>query len=95
MIIISQDRKSIVNFNIMNIIEIFNNGTKSVLRAENRDDVYLLGTYETEERAKEVLQEISFAYANIEMINIPKINIEQRIETMELISNICYKMPEK
>ena len=52
-----------------------------------------IAEYETEKRAKEVLEEITFAYANMEMLKIPKININQIIPTTELVRNICYKMP--
>jgi len=62
MIIISQDKKQIIIFENMNIIEIFASGDKFSLRAENRDDVYVLGTYKTEERAEEILNKITLKY---------------------------------
>ena len=98
MIIVSQD-KEIINFdNVTRIfIEDFSEdgdgfgigaGTNS---AESQ--CWDLGYYKTEERAKEVLQEISIAYANITMLSIPKINIHELISAKEMVRNIVYEMP--
>lgn len=100
MIIVSQDRK--MNFNYKNIETIGignpldNNDGKFLILIETvSDNQYTIAEYETEERAKEVLEEITFAYANMEMLKIPKIDIHQIILATEMIKNICYKMPEK
>lgn len=66
MIIVSQDKRSIVNFEQVAII----NTNRSDLREieaffncnEDNQNSILLGKYVTEERAKEVLEEIIFAY---------------------------------
>lgn len=63
MIIVSQDKKKIINFE--RITEIVASGTKILVR----DDIFLpegeeIAKYETEERAKEVLQEITRQYEN-------------------------------
>ena len=67
MIIVSQDKRSVINFEKVKVINI----NKSDLREigayfncdeENSLDNILLGKYKTEERAKEVLQEIILAY---------------------------------
>ena len=73
MIIVSQDKRTILNFsNIQNIrIEDYGTHQKGVkiykIYAGNFEGyATLLGTYKTEERAKEVLQEIIDRYANWE-----------------------------
>ena len=61
MIIVSQDRKSIYNFENIKSIDIVDNEiylTDDILA----DRGTRIGQYETEERAKEVLQEIINAY---------------------------------
>ena len=66
MIIVSQDKEVIVNFNnveniwINNALE--NNEGKFKIRAESYSNNMLIGEYKTEERAKEVLEEIIEAY---------------------------------
>ena len=96
MIIISQDQKSIHNFN--NIISIRvekSNGKYEIITYDAINDNTSLGGYKTEERAKEVLGNIIICYANIELIKIPKMEIQKEITSTELLRNICYKMPEK
>jgi hypothetical protein len=70
MIIVSQDRNEIVNFNNMNNILIvdFNikNNCFQRIQANTDRDYYVLGDYATEERAKEVLQEIIKSIENWE-----------------------------
>lgn len=97
MIIISQDKKAIHNFdNIISIqVEEESNGKYKIIVYDAINDNTSLGDYKTEERAKEVLNEISIAYANMELIKIPKIEIQQKITSTELLKNICYKMPEE
>ena len=80
MIIINQERKKIINFE--KITEITVAGTKILVG----DDILVpkgeeIATYETEERAKEVLQEIVSKYkttlynskTNETVVNIPKV----------------------
>lgn len=67
MIIVSQDKKELINFNNMENIEIDNpfenNDGKFTIEATSIDtNSYFLGEYDTEERAKEVLKEIVGAY---------------------------------
>ena len=80
MIIVSQDKKKIINFE--RITEITVSGTGILVG----DDVFIpkgeeVGKYESEERAKEVLQEIISKYKttlynskmNETVVNIPKV----------------------
>jgi hypothetical protein len=92
MIIVGQGKDVIINFdNIVNLV-VIKNTIVSISNIEESTGI-TIAEYETEKRAKEVLEEITFAYANMEMLKIPKININQIIPTTELVRNICYKMP--
>ena len=84
MIIESQDKTKIVNFDNLTQIYITQDEeeTANFIRYESVDSLYEdLGQYETEERAKEVLQEIISKYkttlynskTNETVVNIPKI----------------------
>lgn len=69
MIIVSQDKTKIVNFD--NLIQIYitqdEEETANFIRYESVDSLYEdLGEYKTEERAKEVLQEIITRHGNWE-----------------------------
>lgn len=90
MIIVSQDKTKIVNFNNLTQIYITQDEEKTTtfIRYETVDSLYDdLGKYKTEERAKEVLQEIISKYkttlynskTNETVVNVPKV----------------YEMPEK
>ena len=71
MIIVSQDKSVIVNFDNVEAIEIGNveeNQYKGIIYARLVSDYfYKIGEYKTEERVKEVIQEIIryYAIANI------------------------------
>lgn len=89
MIIISQDKNKIINFD--NVNEILTTETGEILFINNtyitNDCLDVLGKYDTEERAKEILQEIISKYkttlynskTNETVVNVPKV----------------YEMPEK
>lgn len=69
MIIVSQDKDVIVNFdNVENVWinnPLENDEGKFEIRAESYSNNMLIGEYETEERAKEVLAEIVDTYTKI------------------------------
>lgn len=70
MIIVSQDKGKIINFDNMTRVYItFDEGDDDVcIRTETVDSLYEdLGYYKTEERAKEVLQDFSLRYEAIEL----------------------------
>lgn len=84
MIIINQDRDKIVNFGNLTQVYITQDEEKIAyfIRFETVDSLYDdLGEYKTEERAKEVLQEIVSKYkttlynsrTNETVVNIPKV----------------------
>lgn len=93
MIIVSQDRKRIVenlNLGIRNKGEY--NQNYVIYNTEIGED---LGEYATEERAKEVLKEIKEAYIMMKMLNTKKFQPDKIIHGDELISYIAYEMPEE
>ena len=84
MIILSQDKEKIINFDNMTRVYItFDEGDDYVcIRTETVDSLYEdLGYYKTEARAKEVLQEIVSKYkttlynpkTNETVVNVPKV----------------------
>lgn len=93
MIIVSQDKKEV--FNVNNIFRLYIDTWSSeefatepncwCIKAEKSQDNLIctfLGEYETEERAKEVLQEIVTCYTS-----------DGQIENFN--GQVCYEMPEK
>lgn len=92
MIIVSQDQKQMINFDNIEIIflkqqEIWYQGVYG--------EGYQLAEYKTEERAIEVLQEITKAYTCMELINTRQLQINSEIQGKDLAECICYKMPEE
>lgn len=97
MIIISQDKKAIINFK--NLTEIYistdeistnqdNEKENYYLRSESVCGLYEdLGTYDTEERAKEVLQEIIKAYLDC--------NEQNALAEFAYVKNKVFEMPEE
>lgn len=81
MIIVSQDRDLIINFDNVTVIGIAQNNSKEIDSITVDKEEQYLGEYKTEERAKEVLQEIISKYkttlynskTNETVINIPKV----------------------
>lgn len=95
MIIVSQDKKSIYNFDNAKSIDILDNGvyiTDDILA----DEGTLIGVYETEERADEVKKDIVKCYANTEqykcLCNINNIQTETLNDLLE--NAFIYGMPE-
>lgn len=86
MIILSQDKKTILNFNNVSFLDIDeSNGNYYVMA--NFDSIYeTMGIYPTEERAKEVL-EVIFDF----------FEVSQRMCNSDFFSErtFTYKMPEK
>ena len=62
--LVTQDGKSSINFNVVNFIEIQPNEVEFDLQINYLDNEWAdIGTYENEERAKEILNEIVKACA--------------------------------
>ena len=73
MIIVSQDKDTIMNFENIEILGIGNpleddEGKFKILANTTIDNQYVIAKYTTEERAKEVLQEIASTYSKIGIV---------------------------
>ena len=103
MIIVSQDKETIVNFdNIVTLCVI-----RDCISEEKGLDGYnidystndeiniVIATYKTEERAKEVLQEIINNYSNSQIVKLPNMRYEEFISSEQLAKFMCYEMPEE
>lgn len=99
MIIVSQDKSRIFNFN--NINEIYIDGERAI-RCEKINETYEdLGIYKTKERAKEVLKEIVMLFKDEEMFHIRKStlnNLDELAEPKYILKPVSrpkvYEMPE-
>lgn len=95
MIIVSQNKENIVNFEKVNIINIHQLNKKQIGAwfscNEEENNNILLGEYATEERAKEVLQEI------INYASVSKINDNYQVADLRLkLAKMCrYEMPKE
>ena len=90
MIIISQNKDKIVNFDNLTQVYIIQDEEKTAyfIRFETVDSLYDdLGEYKTEERAKEVLQEIIKTYLDC--------NEQNHLAEFAYVKNKVYEMPEE
>ena len=94
MIIVSQDKKNIINFERADLINIYKAEEEQVVAwfscNESENNNVLLGTYATEKRAKEILEEIIKAIER-------KSEVIQNETEIIFLSNYkeVYKMPEE
>ena len=102
MIIISQEKDEILNFNNIMNIQVTNCEEDGYLILAGfivgRDDNYRdLGYYKTEERAKEVLQEITQKYSSYLKLEGGPAILQGQMDIQPNIFNIpkVYEMPEK
>lgn len=81
MLIISQEGKTIINFKRINFlnIEVADNNKFNILINYGDDMEGIIATYETEERAKEVLRDLLKSVNKQKFLMKPKINLEQKI----------------
>lgn len=98
MIILSQDKETLVNFNNVQAINVHMMNKRQVCAWFNVDNdpkgSVLLGEYETEERAKEILILIRDHLMNIKNLNgsLPAI---EAIAYSLMIQGRIFEMPEK
>ena len=81
MVIIGQEHKTIINFkriNFLNIEEADNNKFNILINYGN-DMEGIIATYETEERAKEVLRDLLKSMKKQRFLMKPRISIEQQV----------------
>lgn len=86
MIIVSQDRDLIINFDNVTVIGIAQNNSKEIDSITVDKEEQYLGEYKTEERAKEVLQRIveTYEYCNASAVSTGYGYVKNRV----------YEMPE-
>ena len=91
MIIVSQDKTEIVNFDNVNSLWICPDEEGRFTIEATADTNTTLGYYETEERAKEVLQKIT------RLFSVTKINssYQEAMLTIKFKKMSMYEMPEK
>lgn len=96
MIIVNQAKDEIINFEKMNNIYV-SSSEEVIACADMEDCVYVLGKYSTEERAKEVLQEIVNVYSSYLNLRGGKSLMSRAMDIPPNIFNIpkVYEMPEK
>ena len=101
MIIVSQDKKTIVNFDDVTKISINSpigtNDGEFKITAENILTAEILGYYKTEKRAKEVLGDIVNEYAKYLQLNGGPAILQGQIDIQPNIFNIpkVYEMPKE
>lgn len=80
MLIISQERKTIINFERINFLNIeeADNSKFNILINYGDDMEGIIATYETEDRAKEVLHDLLKSMNKQKFLMKPKINVEQK-----------------
>lgn len=96
MIIVNQAKDEIINFKNMNNIYISRTG--EVRACANMEDcVYVLGKYESEERAKEVLQEIIKRYSSYLKLEGGPAILQGQMDMQPNIFNIpkVFEMPKE
>ena len=105
MIIVSQDKTKILNFDNIEVIGIGNpleddEGKFKILVDTTNDNEFSIAEYETEDRAKEVLKEILNAKATFELFRIAPDGGREQTEylirfTDKKIILDTYEMPEE
>lgn len=101
MIIVSQDRRMIINFeNIVGVL-IRKNVKEDIYqiqcKSENEKNARIIAKYKTEERAKEILNEIVKTYSSYMQLNGGPAIIQGQSDIAPAIFNIpkVYKIPEE
>lgn len=94
MLIVSQDKKSIYNFNNMKSLDLVGNQI-FVTDDTLADEGVRIGKYRTKERAKQVLEEIADCYAFFQILYSPNVSIQKTIKGKKLKEVIVYEMPEE
>lgn len=85
MIIVSQDKSEIINFDKVQNIYVSGRFISLYFELNNNE---VIGTYKTEERAKEVLQEILEAYKNCNYYSLSQMG-------KGFVINDYYEMPKE
>ena len=91
MIIVSQDKDLIVNFDNTTVIGIAQNNSKEIDSITVNGEEQFLAEYETEERAKEVLKEITRMYQETRIVYRGQANYNP----VNSIDRPIYEMPKE
>lgn len=104
MLIRSQDKELLVNFNVSAGIEIEERNAKTVVTSYITGCSYLLGEYSTKAKALKVLDMIQEAYADEKLVDYTKYLQKKEFEKMddstilalrnELMKKAVFQMPE-
>ena len=104
MLIRSQNKELLVNFNVSAGIEIEERNTKTVVTSYITGCSYLLGEYSTKAKAMKVLDMIQEAYADEKLVDYTTYLQRKEIEKMddstilalrnELMKKAVFQMPE-
>lgn len=89
MIIVSQDKLLTTESLALSIESIENKNAKKIMVQEHCGKLYLLGIYKTEERAKEILEEIIEQYEYCQRLQ------EGNAISLSSGNNYVYKMPKE
>ena len=92
MIIVSQDREEIVNFNMVTNMFVLDDGNVRCMLSSG-DDTFI-AKYKTKERAKEVLQEIIKEYRATEAFKVCANRISDKVGAIAIEESFAYEMPE-
>ena len=101
MIIVNQEKRILNYDNVVDIDKTFGNEKDiSIIATTTNDDAIVLGEYDTEKRANEVLSEIVKCYVNTEqykcICDIPDYSTERIEHLNELAENaVIYIMPKE
>ena len=96
MLILSQDKKAIHNFdNIISIQIEQANAEYNLYVYDTINDNTSLAGYDTEERAKEVLQEIILHYRATETFKAVSNKISDQVSCIAIEQGFVYEMPGK
>lgn len=97
MIIVSQDKDTVTNFDNIEILGIGtpledDEGKFKILANTTSDNQYVIAKYESEERAKEVLQEIKEQYIDSQVAYMEATRMGRGIDIPDCF---VYEMPEE
>ena len=94
MIIVNQDKKAIHNFDNISSIQIEeSNIAYELIVYDQINDRDSLGTYETRERAREVLEEIINMYKATESFKVAANRISDNVGALAIKKGFAYYMP--
>ena len=68
MILVSQDKREIINFDRISEIVAGEDGSISITDDIRQEDGYIIGRYKTEEKAKAIIEEIMCMYETLEIL---------------------------